>query len=174
MSIDDILASAKKPEAVVPLCLRPDLQAEWEQLDRELTAHLAGSGTLAASPEAVVLAERIKELESTMAESTVDVRFIGLGRKAWLTLVAENPPRRENQADLVMGFNTETMFDALIRESIVSPELTADQLDTLLDAISSKQYDNLADAAWNLTRTDKGGPVFSQAASRVIPVSDEK
>lgn len=172
MSFDELLASAKKPEAVVPLCLRTDLQAEWEQLDRELSAHQAG-GTLAASPDEVKLAKRIKELEDTMAESTLEVRFRGLGRKAWLKLVAENPPRRENQPDLIMGFNTETMFDSLIRESIVSPELSEDQLDTLLDAITSKQYDNLADAAWNLTRADKGGPVFSQAASRVIPTSDE-
>ncbi|WP_037355409.1 hypothetical protein [Amycolatopsis orientalis] len=175
MSIDSLLAAAKLPETAVSVCLRSDLQADWEKLDRELTSRQATSETLAPSDADMELARRIKELEAEMAESTVEVRFRALTRKPWLKLVADNAPRKDRPADQIMGFNTDTMFEALVRESMVSPELDGDQLDAFLDALTSKQFDALAEAAWNLNRKDTpDGPVFSQAASRLMPGSDEK
>ncbi|MFB9926325.1 hypothetical protein ACFORO_42470 [Amycolatopsis halotolerans] len=174
MSIDSLLAAAKLPETTVRLCLRSDLQSEWETLDRELSAHQAAGETLAPSDADMELARRIKALEAEMTESTVEVRFRALTRKPWLKLVADNAPRKDRPADQIMGFNTDSMFEALVRESMVSPELDGGQLDAFLDVLTSKQFDLLADAAWNLNRKDADGPVFSQAASRLMPGSDEK
>lgn len=174
MNIDSLLSSAKQPEATVRLCLRGDLQSEWEKLDRQLSDNLAAAATLAPSAENEDLANCIKALESAMAESTVEVRFRALSRKPWLKLISDNAPRPSNPADQAMGFNTETLFEALIRESIVSPELDDEQFEKLLDAVTSKQFDNLADAAWNLNRKDTDAAVFSRAASQVIPDSGEK
>src|ERR1043166_5401257 len=38
LDIEQIIASARRPETTVPLCMRGDLQAVWEQLDRDFDA----------------------------------------------------------------------------------------------------------------------------------------
>ncbi len=171
--LDALLASAKRPEAVVPVCLRGDLQAEWETLDKRLTELRTRSlGKLAPAPEHREMADRIVELERTMADSTVDVRLRGLDRRAWRELVAAHPARPDVNTDGVLGVNGETFFDALVAASIVEPEMTSEQTSSLLDALTSQQFDSLADAAWGLNRRDVSVP-FSLAASQLNPTGGE-
>lgn len=165
-----LIAAARLPERTVSLCLRGDLVAELERLDRELaeldrpgrvvTDSLAGDGRRG-------LAERIEALREEMRASTVSFVLRALPRRRWSALLAEHPPRDGDEGDKAMGINSESLFAALIGESIVSPTLSADELDTLLDAISSAQYDELANAAWSLNRRSVDIP-FSPTASRIL------
>lgn len=172
MDINEILSSAQRPEADVELSLRGDLQSQWEELDVRLRTAQAVSATLAPSPEAIELAREIQALEGELADSRLTVKLRAVTRKEWLALLSRHAPRQNVPADQILGINADTFFDDLLSVSIVTPELSEEQLETLLDAVTSNQYDKLTDTAWALNRKDKDAAVFSRAASQVIPVSD--
>ncbi|MBX6360096.1 MAG: hypothetical protein IRZ03_08455 [Acidobacterium ailaaui] len=170
--LDALLASARRPETVVSICLRGDLQAEWETLDRKLNELRARHFKLAESKEERDLAKRIIDLEHQMAEATIHIKLRGLDRKTWRDLVAEHPVRKDNETDAVLGVNQNTFFDALIARCIVEPEMSEEQVSALLDTLTSQQFDKLAQAAWDLNRRDSGVP-FSLAASQLNPPTAE-
>jgi hypothetical protein len=168
----DKLKQAKLPERTVPICLRGDLVADHEALERELKAaqdrpvdSLEGNGVGA-------LVDRIEALQDEMREFTEDFRLRALPRRQFRELVAAHPPRRDPdsndpvQEDAVLGVNRETFFDALIRAAVVEPELADDEWTELFDEkLTDRQYGDLEDAAWFLNRAEVDVP-FSHAASR--------
>lgn len=169
--LDSLLASAKQPETTVTLCLRADLQAEWEQLDRELTDLRArASRKLAGSNDEVELARQVQAVEEEMAASTITVTLRALTRRPWMQLVQSHPPRKDNEGDKQLGINQDTFFDALIGACVVDPELDEERLTGLLDALTSHQFDQLTEAAWSINRQDVSVP-FSPIASRIITSS---
>lgn len=164
--LDALLDSARMPEATVDLCLRGDLQAEWETLDRQLAeAKNAAGRTLAGTSDEGELSRRILDLEDEMSRATVTLRLRGLPRAEFRELSAKHPPRKDNQADRVLQVNQETFFDALIGACLVEPELDEQRLSSLLDKITDAQFDKLANAAWSLNRKDVETP-FSRNVSR--------
>jgi hypothetical protein len=171
--LDALLASAKRPETVVPLCLRGDLQGEWEELETRLaTLQTGGHGKLAGSADNRELAQRILNLQTEMSESTVYVKLQALHRREWRELVAAHPARKDSDADKILGINQDTFFDSLVASCIVEPELTEEQTSALLDALTSSQFDKLTDAAWGLNRRDVSVP-FSSAASQLSQTGGE-
>jgi hypothetical protein len=171
MDINELLNTARRPEAEITLSLRGDLQSQWEDLDVSLRSMQAVSVTLSPSPETIAVAEQIKALEEQMKSSQLTLRLRAASRKEWMTLLSRHTPRPDVPSDKILGVNAETFFDDLLSITIVDPVFTADQMETLLDSVTSNQYDKLTDTAWNLNRADKDGPVFSRAASQVIPAS---
>lgn len=171
--LDAILEGAKKPETTVKLCLRSDLQVQWEQLEAELQAEdQAEALTLAraVSKRAKELAEQVRDLQAQMEKSTVVLTLRAMDRAPWKELRAEHPPRPESPMDWRLQFNEETFYDALIAKSVVNPVLTEEQLAKLLDSLTSGQFDKLANAAWSLNRSDVSAP-FSATASRIAASS---
>lgn len=195
-SIKEMLKAAKLPETTVPLCLRGDLQADFEQAERDLAEaqrrpadSLAGTGTRA-------IAERIEDLREQMQEHTVDFRFRALSRHAWKALRDKHPPRRKedgspDERDMAVGANLDAFFDELIRVSLVEPELDADDWRTLLGdsdeererreaagepvedgTLTDRQWNQLGDAAWTLNRSEVSVP-FSRAASKIMNSASE-
>lgn len=171
--IDAILSSAKKPEIAVPLCLRSDLQVEWEKLEAELQAEdQAEPATLAkaVTKRAKELAEQVRALQDKMNKATLTVTLRAMDRAPWKELQSAHPPRKDSAIDWKLGFNPDTFYDALIAASLVDPVLDADQLAKLLDVITAGQFDRLASAAWTLNRSDVSAP-FSATASRIAATS---
>lgn len=170
--LDALLDASRQPEQTVNVCLRGDLQAEWEKLEQELTTLRAASkATLAGDPEETALAERIRAVEEQMRTATVPMVLRALTRRPWQQLCESHPPRPDNPSDRVVGANTATFYDALIEASVVSPDFGgSDRLKRLLDTLTSMQFDMLASAAWDLNRRDVGVP-FSLTASHTIPSS---
>lgn len=171
--IDAILDGAKKPEAKVPLCLRSDLQVEWEKLEAELQAEdRAEPQTLAksVSKRAKELAEQVRALQAEMEQSTITVTLRAMDRAPWKELQSAHPPRKDSAIDWKLGFNPDTFYDALIAESIVEPVFDEERLAKLLDAITAGQFDRLAGVAWELNRSDVSVP-FSATASRIAASS---
>jgi hypothetical protein len=74
VSIDEVIASAKLPQKTISLVLRGDLQAEWEDLERQLkeAEESDDSSALAGNPRTLELAERMEELARTMREHEVE------------------------------------------------------------------------------------------------------
>src|SRR4051812_26775166 len=168
MDITEALAGAKLPEKTVPICLRGDLQAEFERLEAQLVeAQRDRSDSLAAGGRARELAERIEALRQEMTASTVTFTLRAVPRRRWTALVAEHPPRDDVQVDRVLGVNEETFTSVLIRECAVDPQLSGEQWDRLDEALTEFQWQKLFNAAWSLNARDVDVP-FSHAASTIL------
>lgn len=165
----DMRAKAKLPERTVEVCFRGDLVAEFEGLERELEQIPKTDSLDSGSSE---LLERMEALRSEMRESTYPVRLRAMPRPAYRELTAQHAARRDDDGKMVeedaqMGVNTETFYPALLRASIVDPELsTTGEWTEFDEGLTDYQWSELAGAAFLLNR----GPVtipFSLAASRM-------
>lgn len=175
---DKILEAAQMPEKEIPLCLRGDLQAEWDRLDAEIRADLEirkeqKSATLAApNPEPdSEMSARIRALEAEMARAMVTLKLRAMSRHEWFALTAAHPPREGVYGDRMQGFNGASIWDDLIAETILQPKLDKPRVTALLDKLTPGQIDRVANEAWALNRRDTVSVPFSSAASRIIPSS---
>lgn len=165
-----MLAEAKLPERTVEICLRGDLVAEHEQAERDLEQAQKQTADSLAGSGVGELVERIEALEAEMHDSTVTFTLRALSQPQYRALTLDHPPRRDEDGGIIeddrgMGLNVDTFYEALIRRAVVDPELDAEDWDTLLGAITDRQYELLGAAAFLLNRSDVDIP-FSLAASR--------
>ncbi|MEU4367556.1 hypothetical protein [Micromonospora chersina] len=180
------IKNARLPEKTVPVCLRGDLVAEFEDLERRLEEALRTPATSAEDDRSAVIAERMEELRSQMIEETTSFRLRAMPKPRWREFIGEHPPRQLEDGELderdrLIGVNVDTFYDALIRQSVVNPALDEDDWLDLLGGVrkgedgveeeiegvlTSRQFDELADAAWALNRREISVP-FSPAASRM-------
>lgn len=171
--IEAILADAKPAERTLPLCLRGDLVAQFEDLERQLTeAQRNQDDSLNAGTAARGIADQMEALREQMQAGTVVFRLRSMGRKRFQALCAEHPPRKDDDGNPLredrLGVNTQTVWDPVLRASLVEPVLAPDRLTHILDEVlSDGQYDRLASLAWDVNRSDVDVP-FSLAASRLI------
>lgn len=173
MSIDEILDQATPPEKTVPICLAGHMQAEFEELERDLAIarDKPAEGTLAggANPLATQIAQQIVELRERMREHTKVFRFRGLSRRAFSDLIAKYPPSKEDEAE-GKDVDWETFGVALIAACAVDPAMTEEKAGKLVDVLTSAQYDSLFAAAFSVNKRDVDVP-FSYAASAVLQSS---
>jgi hypothetical protein len=168
--IKSLIAAAKLPERTVPICLRGDLVAEHEELDRQLEeANRRDSDSLAGSG-AGDLVDQIEALQEEMRAATVTFRLRALPKPRWRALLAEHPPRRDaddkpDPEDAAIGVNQETFWDAIARACLIEPEVD-DETWALMAGpdgkLTDRQIGQLADAAWAVNRGDVSVP-FSRA-----------
>lgn len=197
VDIKALLRSSRRAERSVPICLRGDLVAQFEELDRQLAEAATRSAakpndTRLANPavaEGQRLAEAMLALQDQMRSSTVMFRLRALAPKRWQELTAEHPPRKGDDGKVheedQTGVNMATFFEPLLRESVVDPVLDDDDWVLLYgrdepdpndpDAghhgLSDAQFDLLSGAAWSLNRRVVDVP-FSSAASRILRNSE--
>ncbi|MEU4782841.1 hypothetical protein [Micromonospora sp. NPDC023633] len=167
-----LLAAAKLPERTVPICLRGDLVAEFEDLERQLEDELRTPAVSLEGDGSGAIADRMEALRAEMQAHTYPFRLRAMARPAWRAFVAAHPPRKDDagevdERDRIIGVNIETFYPALVRASVVDPQLDDAQWARLLDEVlTDRQFDELANAAWGLNRREVDVP-FSPAASRM-------
>lgn len=165
--IDEFLEGLKLPETEVPICMRGDLQARFEELDRELESarrrpeddSLASSGT-----EVRRLASEIEALRAEMQEHVRVFLLRALPRKAWSDLAKEHPPRKQ---DSPADFNRDTFPVAALSACSVKPSIGAAQAGKVVDHVTQGQWS----ALWNAILELNGGSgevPFSPAASVIL------
>jgi hypothetical protein len=165
--IEDILAGAKLPERTVPLCMRGDLVAEFEDLERKLAAaQAADDGTLAGNTAAREIAEQIEALLVLMREHERIFRLRAIDAKAYSNLIAEHPPTDE-QRQQGQDTNWDTYPAALIAACAIDPKMTVEQAEQLSVTIAYSQWDALFSAAYALNRRAVDVP-FSATASAIL------
>jgi hypothetical protein len=173
--------TAGPPERTVRLCLRANLQSEWEELTGRLerlhakdAVTMAGRGRHAREREQ--LAAQIADLEAQMEAATVPFR-VRANRRRYNELRLEHPPRKGEDGKPIdedaMGVNVETFFEPLIRAMLVEPVLSPEQFEALMDRLSDGQLDSLWQAAWFVNRGKADVP-FSRAASKTIHNSESE
>lgn len=163
------LKAARLPERSVQVCLRGDLTADFEAAERDLKQVQESDFDSKEGGGISPIIERIEALREEMREHTEEFRLRAMPQPRFRALVAEHPPRRDDEgtldaSDASIGFNRETFFDALLKVSVISPELDEEDWAALLEVLTDRQYNELTDAAWFVNRHEVSVP-FSSAAS---------
>lgn len=171
VDVAGLIREAKLPERVVPLCLRLDLAHAYEQLSARLGVIKAkykdslglGDGS---DEDAESITGQMRSLEEEMRAATVDFTLRALSRPAFRALLAEHPPRKDDDGQMLaqdwMGVNTATFYGVLIRRATVTPELDEQTWTLLLDEkLTDRQYNDLAEAAWDICREKVDLPFLS-------------
>lgn len=167
MNIDDVIGAAHLPEKTIPLTLRGDLQARWEELERRRqTAQDAEGDSLAGSGEARELAEEMDAIAAEMRESQVVFLFRGLGTRAYSDLLAAHRVPEDKRTDDTDGIDWQTWPAALIAASAVDPAMTVEQAEKLCEKITNGQWDELFATAFQVNRSKVNVP-FSLGASAI-------
>jgi hypothetical protein len=84
-----MLAGARLPEKTVPICLRGDLVAEFERLDRQLQeARRKPADSLAGTGEGEIL-DRMETVRQQMQDHSYDVVLRAKPKAEWRALCAE-------------------------------------------------------------------------------------
>jgi hypothetical protein len=172
---------AKRAESTYEVCLRADLNADWQDANRKLerAQEEARSSNSKESPALGDLAERVRAIEAEMAEHTETWRLRAMPKHKFRALVADHPPRLDENnepiaEDRQIGLNRATFFPALLAESVIDPDLDGEDWAWLLGdegdddsgILNDLQIGTLNDIAWFLNRGEVSVP-FSHAASLV-------
>jgi hypothetical protein len=165
-----LIRGGKLPEKDFPVCVEPDLVAEYEQLvEMKAAAKDAGAGSLAGGAT-TELDEQIADVQKRMEAATVVLRLRALGRLRWKALKDQHPARKGEDGkplpeDMFVGVNRESFFNALARETIVAPVLDAETLVLLLDEkLTDGQWEELCTIAWNMNEAKISVPLSSAAS----------
>lgn len=167
VDIDEVIASAKLPEKTLPLVLRGDLQAEWEDLERQLkeAEEADDAPALAGNAAAREISERMEKLERSMREHEIVFRFRGLSSKRYSDLMLEHKAA-EDDPDAIDGLNWNTYPAALIAACSVDPKMTFEKAEELCDTVTHRQWDDLFATALACNRNQVSVP-FSLSASAI-------
>lgn len=174
-----LIRGGRLPEREFGVCLDPDLVAEHQRLADELAEAKRAPSTSLAGPDTTGIEERLDAARREVEGATVTLRLRALGRRAWRELLDQHQPRRDDdgnvvEADARLRVNTQTLYDPLIRASIVGPELDEDTLTLLLDErLTDAQYSALTTLCWNLNQTLVSIP-FSSGDSSSRPTTGRK
>ena len=173
--IGAIVAGAKLDERTVTVCTRGDLNAEIEDLQRQLVQADRDfvKQSLADVSPARGLAERIEVLREQMRADEHVFKFRALSAKAWSDLLAEHPPRHGHDEI----WNLETFPAACVAACCVEIDGEAETLDAadveaLFDVLNSKQRDDLFDGAY-LANVRSADVPFSVLASKILHSTEQ-
>lgn len=155
---DALKASIKRPRQAVQLCLRGDLVAARDRATRDLVNAVAEAGdSLAGSSEVGGLRDQLAAIEQEMLASTVTFEFEAVTRDEFAAIEDAAPVRED-------GRPTREFFTALIAASLIEPDLTSEQVASLLEELSDGQVDVLEATAWAVNR-ETGSIPFSANGS---------
>jgi len=138
----EALKNAKLPETVVPVCL--DASAIEAYREAEAEARRAASDSLAGKPE--IPAELVERVES----STIRFTMRALPRRQWTNLVKNHPPRKDHREDRQVGFNEETLYEALVRACIVEPVPSDEEWAQIDEVLTEGEWIRLVQTAQTL------------------------
>lgn len=169
----DMLKDAKPLRRTVPICLRGDLVAKFEELERQLTeAERETQGTLSIEDElpALRIAREMEDIRDQMREHTYTFVIEAMPGPEYRSLKAKHPPRIGEDAEIVaedriIDADYTTFFEPLLRACCVDPFLDDETWADLEPKLSDQQYNELAGMALYVNRGRVDIP-FSQAASR--------
>lgn len=176
----------KRPERTVTVCLDGTITTEHERLSLELEEKRKQKILDPRLNDPTrELAQRIVALEEKAKKSSVDFLIRGLKRADWQKFVDAHPEREDNDVDDTYGFNTSTLFDAVLSSedpaSIVAVTKTeggkaekfspADWVE-FADQLTDAQYAQFQMAVIGANKGKTDVP-FSLAAYRETRPSDE-
>lgn len=174
-NIGDILASAKLPERTVEVCMRGDLLAEWQDLEKQLAKTQAaehGTDSLARGGDARKIAERMQQLRDEMRKHEVTFRFRALPSREYSDMQAKHRPTQK-QREQGYDLNWNTWPVALVSACAIDPAMDEEEAGKLADTISDAQWDQLFSCALTVNRAQVDVP-NSSSASEILAATAPK
>ena len=165
MDIEEILADYRPPGGTLPVCLRADLQSEWDRLEREF--HRADTEISddvlpgGSSARAAKIAREMEQVRREMQEGTRVFRLQGVPRPRWHQLVDAHA------ADGTDGVDEETFGVAIVAACCADPVMSVEQAERLRDAVTDGQWEEIGKEVMRLNRTSPSVPYSAQVAARV-------
>lgn len=126
--VNSWLKEATPHRKTVKVCFDRNLIAEWDKASEELQE--AKKGMLEPPKE---MKKRVDELAVKVAKATREFVFQSIGNGPWRRLVAEHPPTKEQRRDLSLDHDPETFLPAVMVATCVSPQLTLEQAEQILE-----------------------------------------
>lgn len=138
----EALNHAKLPEKVVPVCLDASAIEAYQEAEAEARRLAADSlGGKATVPDEIVEAVEAATIRFTMR---------ALPRLKWTKLLKEHPPRKDHLEDRKLGYNEDTLYEALVRACIVDPVPTDEEWEQIDEVLIEGEWIRLVAAAQTL------------------------
>lgn len=153
LSLDEVLTSAKRHRTAAHICLRADLQAEYDEILAELASMVDSEGNLLPREKDASLndgdlaglaqekSDRLVEIRREMNAAMRRVEFEGMAEDKWRPWYDKHYPKGKDP-DLT-DFN-----NLLIAEVAVNPTLTVAEIVQLRSVLGAPQITQLANKAW--------------------------
>ena len=152
-TVEDVLANAKLPERTAQVCLRPDLQADYDAALTELATLVNAQGEIIADPEATLgdesrvgraqeLGDIIAEVRKEMAAHMWSVRFRGLASEDYSVFNKQHQPKGENPDTTEYNLH-------LIAATAFDPPISYEQAKALNAKLGARAMTELSNTAWN-------------------------
>lgn len=133
VDVNDLIAEARPAEKTVELCLRSDLVAALEDVQRRIAAAAdQPRGSLGDDGGLPGLRAEAEEIRREAREHTVVFRFRALNRWRMQQLMAESPPRDGNPVDKKLGYNADAVTYRMARDCCYEPVLSDESWERLL------------------------------------------
>ncbi len=155
LSVSEVLEHGRRIERTARICIRGDLQAEYDRIILELAGLMGPSGevidaSLADGEEGPTPAQtKHAELEGVRHEMSGAMRFVrfrGMPSDEWPGWDKTHRPKGDDP-DLT-DYNT-----ALIAACAIEPKLSVDEVNSLRHELGSPQMIELANKAWQANTT---------------------
>lgn len=153
-TVEDVLAAATLPERTAQVCLRPDLQADYDAALVELATLVNAQGEIINDPEAALgdesrtaraqeLGDIITGIRQKMAAHMWRIRFRGMASEDYSVFNKQHHPKGENP-------DTTDYNLRLIAATAIDPIITYDQAKALNGKLGARAMAELANTAWNV------------------------
>lgn len=164
---EDLKKGFKPQSDSVPICLRGDLAARYEQLERELIEAQDADTTdsLAAGGKARKVAQEMEDLRAEMLDFTHDFQFRALPKKEYRDLLADHRPRDGDKDDAMWGANLATFPQALIQACCTDPVMTVEQVEEMDGMLADGQMLEMFGCALRLNRENADVPKSALASA---------
>lgn len=156
MDIGEVFARKQKRTRTVYVLLDDGLAAERDRLVVEAALAEKQDTWLNRRPEAPVLKEQIRVLDTKIAESRVAFKFQAMPRTRWVELTGEHTGEDDE-------LNPETFGPWLLSESSLDPVMTYEQCLAMWDDWSAGETEQLYIAAFRVNREVRDIPFISAA-----------
>lgn len=143
------LKKATRPTKEESVCFDASLIEEYNRIKEAGRRDRLSSG----------VETELAALQSKIDEVTVKFTLQALDRRRWDALVREHPPRPDNKDDNALGYNPESFYGALIRESIIAPDIDDDEWAQIDEVLTLAQWNRLAIAAQSLNLAESPIPL---------------
>lgn len=158
-TLEDFGKAHEPARATARVGFRRDLFDRHAQLEAELVK-ACQDPTLESSAEPI--SAQILALQDEMVAAEHEFTFKSIGRRAWVKLLAEHPPRPDDKTD----HNPETFPPAALAASAVEPTLSVETAAEMMGELNLGQWDRL----WNacLTANIGGGDGPKSAVATAV------
>lgn len=163
-TIDEILASARRPEVAVPICLRGDLVSQWQDLERRAEHASTAPTNLGERAEASVIAEQMAALHKEMADAEEPFLLRALPPRDWIKFHATYPVRGKDEADEAFSDRLYAWTCQAVALTCVQPAMTAEQVDELVPLLSARQWTELQNRTLLVNTGEVTVPFFAAAS----------